>query len=406
MANIEILHFEQLKRGVQDKYLENHVPSHLDIAKWKGIDIVYFQEELLKKVKGSISEKTFYTYFKTSPVSKLPRIDMLNLLANYIGYDSWFEYKKLNPIEMPNQETDNIDPTTDNFAVSNSDENDTKQHPNQTEINQYTNKDVTNETLVNTTPQILNPPIISQELAAKKKDEKSILQIKTNDNEIVNTETIEQKPAINNPKISLLKKYLWLIISALLSLTVLFLIFRDNWMTKEYQYSFIDADRNTRIKDELDVKILKADESPILFRVKPNESFIYTTKSTSLTMIVSSPFYKTDTIKRNLENAQESENIELKPNDYAIQLFYYSKSITDFKKKREQLNNLISDNAIITQVFDNDIYGVETLDKQKYISLVTLPTTSLENLNVIDTQMKNGKIVMIKFKITSDEKTK
>ncbi len=406
MANIEILHFEQLKRGVQDKYLENHVPSHLDIAKWKGIDIVYFQEELLKKVKGSISEKTFYTYFKTSPVSKLPRIDMLNLLANYIGYDSWFEYKKLNPIEMPNQETDNIDPTTDNFAVSNSDENDTKQHPNQTEINQYTNKDVTNETLVNTTPQILNPPIISQELAAEKKDEKSILQIKTNDNEIVNTETIEQKPAINNPKISLLKKYLWLIISALLSLTVLFLIFRDNWMTKEYQYSFIDADRNTRIKDELDVKILKADESPILFRVKPNESFIYTTKSTSLTMIVSSPFYKTDTIKRNLENAQESENIELKPNDYAIQLFYYSKSITDFKKKREQLNNLISDNAIITQVFDNDIYGVETLDKQKYISLVTLPTTSLENLIVIDTQMKNGKIVMIKFKITSDEKTK
>lgn len=120
-------------------------------------------------------------------------------------------------------------------------------------------------------------------------------------------------------------------------------------------------------------------------------------------MIVSSPFYRTDTIKRNLETAPEKENIELKPNDYAILLYYYSRSIKDFKKKREQLNQLISDDAQITQVYDNETYGVERLDKQKYISLVTLPTTALENLNVIDTQMKNGKIVLIRFKISTNE---
>jgi hypothetical protein len=107
-----------------------------------------------------------------------------------------------------------------------------------------------------------------------------------------------------------------------------------------------------------------------------------------------------------LTSAPESENIELKPNDYAIQLYYYSKSITDFKKKTNELNRLISDNALIYQVVDSDIYGIETMDKQKYISLVTLPTTSLENLEVIDSQMKNGKIVMIKFKITDDGKEK
>ena len=65
-------------------------------------------------------------------------------------------------------------------------------------------------------------------------------------------------------------------------------------------------------------------------------------------------------IRDSLETAPEAENIELKPNDYAIMLFYYSKSIKDLKKKRESLNYLISDNALIYQVYDNETYGVET----------------------------------------------
>lgn len=397
MTNLEILQFEQLKLKVQDKYLETHTPSNNDISKWKGIDIVYFQEELLKNVKGSISEKTFYTYFKTSPVSKLPRIDMLNLLAGYISYNSWFEYKKYNPIDLSTSDSSKVDTApeeVENSPLPDAETTNTSlEENNPTEIN---NNNTEQELQPNTTEivEVVESNDKNTQTLSDHNTEKLNLQLKETENQ----------PNNNNNKL-FGKKYFWLVISSILAITVIFLVFRDNWMIKEYRYSFIDADRNTPIKDELDVKIVKKDESPILFRVKPNESFIYTTKSKNLTMIVSSPFYRPDTIKRNLENAPESENIELKPNDYAIQLFYYSKSIKDFKKKREQLNNLISDNAVITQVFDNEIYGVETLDKQKYISLVTLPTTSLENLNVIDTQMKNGKIVMIKFKITTDEKS-
>ena len=88
-------------------------------------------------------------------------------------------------------------------------------------------------------------------------------------------------------------------------------------------------------------------------------------------------------------------------------LFYYSKSIKDLKRKRESLNFLISDNALIYQVYDNETYGVETMDKQRYINLVTLPSTSLENLEVIDTKNDSAnKIIMIKFKIATDEKQK
>lgn len=392
MDNLEILYFEQLKKEVETKYLENHTPSQADISKWKGIDIIYFQEDLRKYAKGNISEKSFYTYFKTAPVKKLPRIDMLNLLSNYAGYESWFNYKKLKPIELPKESIQQEVIFEEKTLVND---------------NTSTEQDLPlTNSIENTVPKILNTlePEAEQEqlISIEKKDIlkeeiNNILQINSTDNQ-----TTKEKKQINNS--NFFKRNIWYLITSVLSLLILFLIFRDQWLINDFTYSFIDSDRNTLIKDELDVKILNENESPILIRVKPNEPFRYSTKSKTLTMIVSSPFYKTDTIKRNLETAPSNENIELKPNDYAILLYYYSRSIKDFKKKREQLNQLISDNAQITQVYDNETYGVERLDKQKYISLVTLPTTALENLNVIDTQMKNGKIVLIRFKISTNEK--
>ena len=94
MTDLDLLHFEQLKKDVQAQYLKEYTPSYDDISKWKGIDIIYFQEDLRKKAKGNISEKSFYTYFKNTPVTKLPRIDMLTLLSIYAGYTSWFDFKK------------------------------------------------------------------------------------------------------------------------------------------------------------------------------------------------------------------------------------------------------------------------------------------------------------------------
>ena len=225
-------------------------------------------------------------------------------------------------------------------------------------------------------------------------------------NNILDKKNVEEK-ATKNSSFSLVKKYLWFGISSILVIFIGLLGFKEEIFSRKYYYSFIDADRNSKINAELQVQILKDNESPILYVAKPNEPFVYTTKSKTLTMVVSSPYYRTDTIRRNLESAPESENIELKPNDYAIMLFYYSKSIKDLKKKRITLNYLINDQALIYQVFDNQFYGVETMDKQRYINMVTLPSTSLENLEVIDTQTdKSGKIVMIKFKIGNDAEKK
>lgn len=363
MSDTEFLHFQSLKKAVQDKYLETHSPAYDEISKWKGIDIIYFQEDLRQKAKGNISEKTFYTYFKNNSQEKIPRIDMLNILSVYSGFNSWSDFKKKNPIAATGEETTAVE-------VS------------EPAIEEPSEK-VSVEQIQN--PITENPPVSI--------DNQAFDEINKN----INFKSHEQ---------NFLKRYLWLGISVFLFAIVLILVFYDNLFYKKYTYAFIDADRNSSIKGELDVKIIRENESPILFKVKPNSPFVYETKSKSLKMIISSPFYKAEEITRDLTNAPDTENIELKPNEYAVQLYYYSKSIKDFKKKTQQLNRLISDNALIYQVVDSDIYGIETLDKQKYISLVTLPTTSLENLEVIDSQMKNGKIVMIKFKITDDEKTK
>lgn len=386
MSDLDLLHFEQLKSEVQSQYLKDHSPSFDEISKWKGIDIIYFQEDLRKKAKGNISEKSFYTYFKNSPVTKLPRIDMLNILSVYAGYVSWYDFKKNHLFadeilkdyeELQESEIDELEKEVENTQILEPD-------PEKEEITQIS---------------------IPKETSLA--EEKSILQNNSTDNQSIEIQKEELSTydiSENKSTFSLVKKYIWLGISAILAILAGLLGFKDEIFSKKYYYSFIDADRNSKINAELQVQILKENETPILYVAKPNEPFVYTTKSKSLTMVVSSPFYRTDTIQRNLETAPEAENIELKPNDYAIMLFYYSKSLKDLKKKRVSLNYLISDHALIYQVFDNQFYGVETMDKQRYINLVTLPSTSLEKLEVIDTQTDNsGKIVMIKFKIDNDE---
>lgn len=389
MSDLDLLHFEQLKNEVQTQYLDNHTPSFDDISKWKGIDIIYFQEDLRKIAKGNISEKSFYTYFKNSPVTKLPRIDMLNILSIYAGYISWYDFKK-NHL-FADEILKDLESEDENL---------------ETELE----KAVENAENLEEEVQKVAKPAVSIQKSPQSIVETPDLQISATENQSINKnsdtfatyDTSEQKSTF-----SLVKKYIWLGISGILAILVGLLGFKDELFSKKFYYSFIDADRNSRINAELQVQILKENESPILYNAKPNEAFVYTTKSKDLTMVVSSPYYRTDTIRRNLESAPEAETIELKPNDYAIMLFYYSKSIKDLKRKRESLNFLISDNALIYQVYDNETYGVETMDKQRYINLVTLPSTSLENLEVIDTKNDSAnKIIMIKFKIATDEKQK
>ena len=393
MTDLDLLHFEQLKKEVQGQYLKEYTPSQDDISKWKGIDIIYFQEDLRKKAKGNISEKSFYTYFKTSPVTKLPRIDMLNLLSIYTGYDSWYEFKKQHLfagellLENENLEEEEINELEK--TVSSAPElPKTEIQPKKPEIN---------------TPQ-------NTDLQKSNTDNQNVTKNNTTTNEI----EISSVP----PKKNFFKKNAWALVTSVLITITGLLGFKDVLFSKTYKYCFIDKDRGVSVINTLEIMVVKENESPLMYKIKPGECFYYSTKDKNLKMRISAPFYEPLEVNRNLENAPEEEKIELKPDDYKMAVYYFSikdikggnpdEQVALIKQKRNQLENLISNNAVIYQVYDNDTYGIESLNKQKYITLVTTPTTSLKNLNVIEMKKDNkGKIVSIKFKIaTIDEKNK
>lgn len=393
MTDLDLLHFEQLKKDVQGQYLKEYTPSQDDISKWKGIDIIYFQEDLRKKAKGNISEKSFYTYFKNSPVTKLPRIDMLNLLSIYAGYDSWYEFKKQHLFagELL-QENENLE---------------------EEEIDELEKTVASAPELPKTEIQTKKAEIIGQEntnLQKSATENQSITQNKTTTDET----SISSVPTKKN----FFKKNVWALVTSVLITITGLLGFKDVLFSKTYKYCFIDKDRGVSVINTLEIMVVKENESPLMYKIKPGECFYYSTKDKNLKMRISAPFYEPLEVNRNLENAPEEEKIELKPDDYKMAVYYFSikdikggnpdEQVALIKQKRNQLENLISSNAVIYQVYDNDTYGIERLDKQKYITLVTTPTTSLKNLNVIEMKKDiKGKIISIKFKIaTTDEKNK
>ncbi|PQA96297.1 hypothetical protein SAMN05421796_101553 [Chryseobacterium piscicola] len=392
MTDIDLLHFEQLKKAVQAQYITEHTPSFDDISKWKGIDIIYFQEDLRKKAKGNISEKSFYTYFKTSPVNKLPRIDMLNLLSIYAGFNSWYDFKKqhlfagelLKDDEEIND--DNLKELEKTVSASiNLPENEEKRHIEE----------------------------ISETIS-------SVLQKSDTENQIVEGNTqktsADKKAIISQPKKGQ-QRAVWIAVCSVFVVLLGLFGFKDEIFKPTYQYCFKDADRNLDVQSIIEIKVIKENESPLFFRIKPGECFRYETKDKNLKMQITSTMYENLEINRNLENASEEEIIALKPDDYKMAVYYFSTKDTNggtpeqqlnlMKQKRKQLENYISNSAVITQVYDSDIYGLEYLDKDDYITLVTTPTTSLKNLNVIEMKKDNsGKIISIKFKISNNENNK
>ncbi|MEM7380477.1 MAG: hypothetical protein AAF361_04680 [Bacteroidota bacterium] len=87
----EINVFRKLLEQVAAVFRMEYPSTDPDISKWKGRLIQDFQEDLRQKVGGSISEKWFYSHAKNSP-EKLPRIDVLDLLSKYAGYQGWNAY--------------------------------------------------------------------------------------------------------------------------------------------------------------------------------------------------------------------------------------------------------------------------------------------------------------------------
>jgi hypothetical protein len=95
--------FDLLLEKVKEKLQENYPEAALPMKEWKGDEIAILREDLQVKVFGTISEKWFYTHIKNDQ-DKLPRVDTLNLFAQYIGFSSWNSFAYENTSIEENKE--------------------------------------------------------------------------------------------------------------------------------------------------------------------------------------------------------------------------------------------------------------------------------------------------------------
>ena len=90
----DLEYFQQLKSALLKQYKAEHPHFEGMLSDFKGREIINFQEMLMEKVQGRISEKWFYTHLKVNRNEKLPRQDMLDLLSRFTGFQHWDDFKK------------------------------------------------------------------------------------------------------------------------------------------------------------------------------------------------------------------------------------------------------------------------------------------------------------------------
>ncbi len=110
---------------------------------------------------------------------------------------------------------------------------------------------------------------------------------------------------------------------------------------------------------------------------------------------VQSAYYKTDTLT--VTDDTNHFEFDLQPDDYAMMLrAYMNGNVADWQKRRRQLAEIISEDAVIQEIMFDDI-GVEFLNKEEFIAKVTTPVKAIQTLEVVEVEYKNDKIISLKY---------
>lgn len=301
-----IAFFYLLKDAVAKAYHKKNPSLHKSIHDWTGNEIRNFQDDLSNELNERISERWFYSHIKPIENEKLPRIDMLNILSKYAGYENWDEFQLKNAAILPKE---------------------TKR---------------------------------------------------------------ESKPNTNSR--------FWFVLIGLGVIISLVFIFLSRENERAYNFCFYDQDTHQSIVDStVEITVLNENESPLkLFSneegcvsINANEAFIK--------FIVKAPYYKTDTIERKLWDDDRAEKIELHRDDYALMILLFATSdVQDWEKRRAQLDKMISEEAIVFQISENNT-GMEMYNKNEFIDKLTTPLKSLGNIEIIETVYKNEQIINLRF---------
>jgi hypothetical protein len=184
-------------------------------------------------------------------------------------------------------------------------------------------------------------------------------------------------------------------------LYLLFLLFN----TREYNFCFYDITTNEPITNSMiEVSLLMEDESPLLYLCDTNGCFMLKTDRSIIRMVVNTPYYKADTIKRVLRKFNSQETIGLRANEYALMLRYFSEmNVADWQKRRLKMDEMFDDAAMIYQVHnDKNSTGMELYTKLEFIDKMTMPAQSLKNIEILDIKYIGERIMVMRFRTAKE----
>ncbi|HAP62793.1 MAG TPA: hypothetical protein DCR93_25955 [Cytophagales bacterium] len=299
--------FSQLLQQVENTFRRAHPQETATIRDWKGQQIVALQEHLVATVQGRISEKWFYTYVKTEPLKKLPRVDMLDLLSAYVGFADWAAF-----------------------------------------VERHTQKEGT-----------ASPP------------------------------TRRSRP--------------WMWVLLLLGIAGLSIWLGIRLGSAEgggvYRICVEDAIRGTLIEPgPIEVTILYEDQSPVRVVDADGGCLELTLPQEQITLVVSAPYYRPDTITRRWQSHIPEERLALRSDDFARMIYYFSTGkVEDYEKRRQQLNMMFHDEARIFQEDPETGTGIELYTKAEFVDKLTFPLASLQEIQVLELAYEQEKIIEMRF---------
>lgn len=170
--------------------------------------------------------------------------------------------------------------------------------------------------------------------------------------------------------------------------------------TREFVFRFYDADTKEPITNNIiEVSLLLKGETPVNYLCRPDGRLTLKTDLRIVQFVVKSPYYLTDTVTRSLDKTDQDEIIRLRPNNYALMIHYFSRmNVKDWQKRRTQLDRMISDSAMIYQVFNKGTAGLELYNKWEFIDKLTLPSSGLKGIEILDTKSRGDKIYLLRFR--------
>jgi hypothetical protein len=176
--------------------------------------------------------------------------------------------------------------------------------------------------------------------------------------------------------------------------------------TREYRFCFVDADTREPITgSKISVTILVNGESPLQLMADATGCLSYKTSLSRITMVVSAPYYRPDTIERMVKKFNREELIMLHANDYALMIHYFSEmKVDDWQKRRNKLEEMFAENAKICQLIGGtENPGMVLYTRDEFIDRMTMPVGSLQHIEILDTRLRQEKIVLLRFRVNKEK---